>query len=181
MVLGAVALFIGYTQPTYGTSVKSLEAEIANINVALLSAQKFKEKEVELTRQQAEIDPVQLARVDAFLPDSVDNVQLIVDLNSLAARSGVELSDFNISGGIQSQETAGDGGAVANAVVLGSGQTFDSLQLSVAATGSYLAFRTFLQGVESSLRPLDVVELAVQDSATGVYTYRITFRLYWLR
>ena len=202
LIVGAGALFIAYTQPTYGGSIATLKTEIRDLDMALDAAEQFKMKEVELTRQRNLISPEQLARLDAFLPDSVDNVQLIVDLNSLAVRSGVVLSDFDIAGSSDTEETesaqatgapmpgAADPMAAGSAVApigspatlaLTAGQPTESLELSVAATGSYAAFRTFLAGVEQSLRPLDVVELSVDDSNTGVYTYDITFRLYWLR
>lgn len=201
LIVGAGALFIAYTQPTYGGSIATLKTEIRDLDMALDAAEQFKMKEVELTRQRNLISPEQLARLDAFLPDSVDNVQLIVDLNSLAARSGVVLSDFDIAGSSDTEETenaqatgapmpgaaplaAGPAAAPMGSpatLALTAGQPTESLELSVAATGSYAAFRTFLAGVEQSLRPLDVVELSVDDSNTGVYTYDITFRLYWLR
>lgn len=185
MLIGAVGLFLGFTQPKYDTSVAALRAEIRDLDTALLAAEKFKEKELQLTQEQRAIAPEQLARLEAFLPDSVDNVQLIVDMNSLAARSGVQLSDFDIVGGeeVGADQAAGapGGGAVAPAFALGPAETTESLELSVSAIGSYAAFRTFLDGIERSLRPLDIVELSVEDSATGVYTYDITFRLYWLR
>ena len=199
LVVGAVGLFIGYTQPTYGSSVASLKEEIRSFDTALLAAEQFKQKEVQLTQQRAALSQEQLARLEAFLPDSVDNVQLIVDLNSLAARSGVQLSQFDIAEGGSASDTASsattagmpqDGGPGMGAAPLTPGNTAlalrsseptESLELSVSATGSYAAFRTFLAGVEQSLRPLDVIELSVQDSETGVYTYDVTFRLYWLR
>lgn len=193
LVIGAVGLFMGYTQPTYGGSVAALKEEIQSFDTALSAAEQFKQKEVQLTQQRAAISQEQLDRLEAFLPDSVDNVQLIVDLNSLAARSGVQLSQFDIAegGSNAAAETAAPTAgtpmgaaplAPTNApLALQSSEPTDSLELSVSATGSYAAFRTFLTGVEQSLRPLDVIELSVQDSETGVYTYDITFRLYWLR
>lgn len=184
MLVGAVGLFLGFTQPKYGTSVETLRAEIRDLDTALLAAEKFKEKELQLTQEQRAIAPEQLARLEAFLPDSVDNVQLIVDMNSLAARSGVQLSDFDIVGGEEARtDQAGvvPAGTTAPGFALGPAETTESLELSVSAIGSYAAFRTFLDGIEKSLRPLDIVELSVEDSATGVYTYDMTFRLYWLR
>lgn len=197
LLIGAIGLFVGYTQPTYGGSVASLKEEIANLDSALQAAEQFKQKEAQLTQQRNAMSSEQLARLESFLPDSVDNVQLIVDLNSLASRSGVQLSDFNIEG---SSDTTSKGStattapvpttvsgasplasAQGNTLALKTSEPTESLELSVSATGSYAAFRTFLTGVEQSLRPLDVVELSVQDSDTGVYTYDITFRLYWLR
>lgn len=199
LVVGAVGLFIGYTQPAFSGSVASLKEEIRGFDTALLAAEQFRQKQAQLTQQRAALSQEQLARLEAFLPDSVDNVQLIVDLNSLAARSGVQLSQFDIaesSGGTDSASSAttaqapqavmpGAGAApltsANTALALRSSEPTDSLELSVSATGSYASFRTFLAGVEQSLRPLDVIELSVQDSDTGVYTYDITFRLYWLR
>lgn len=200
LVIGAIGLFIGYTQPTYGGSVTALKDEISTLDSALKAAEQFKLKEAQLAQQRNAISSEQLARLESFLPDSVDNVQLIVDLNSLAARSGVQLSEFNIVGGETDSDTASSArtsaapltaagptatpGAMApqsSTLALKSSESTESLELSVSATGSYAAFRTFLTGVEQSLRPLDVIELSVQDSDTGVYTYDITFRLYWLR
>lgn len=194
-IVATLGLFFGYIQPTLSGSIASLKAEIQDLDTALMAAEQFKQKELELTRARNEIAPEQLARLEAFLPDSVDNVQLIVDLNSLAARSGVSLSDFDIEGGATDTNVAAGAAPGATPVdpamtaassassVLGANlaEPVDTLELSVAATGSYAAFRTFLAGVEQSLRPLDIVELSVDDSATGVYTYDITFRLYWLR
>ena len=57
----------------------------------------------------------------------------------------------------------------------------DSLQLSVSATGTYSAFQTFLAASEQSLRPMDVMDLSLKSATTGVYTYAITYQIYWLQ
>jgi len=181
MLLGAVGLFLGYVQPTYTVDIAALTSEIRDYDAALAAAKQFKEKEIELTQQQATIPSDQLARLDAFLPDSVDNVQLILDLNSLATRSGVQLSEFDIVGMDDDGQESSEPGTPQAAFPLESDDPVESIELSFSATGTYLAFRTFLDGVEASLRPLDIVELSIQDSQTGVYTYDITLRLYWLR
>ncbi len=173
----AGGIFFAYIQPTFSGSVATLRGEIESLDAALMAARQFKEKEIELTRERNSLSAEQIERLEAFLPDNVDNVQLIVDLNSLAARSGVTLSDFNIVSGEGTTGTSTD----TEIIPLEASESTDSLELSVSATGSYAAFRTFLAGVEQSLRPLDIVELTVDDSATGVYTYDVTFRLYWLR
>lgn len=189
-VVGAIGLFFGYMQPTYNGAITELQGEIQELDMALLAAQRFSAKQLQLSQQREQVAPEELARLEAFLPDSVDNVQLIVDLNSLAARSGVTLSDFDIANSEGDNEGAQVGGipeggpvvdGAPTTLALSTGEPVDSLELSVAATGSYAAFRTFLEGVEKSLRPLDIIELTVDDSTTGVYTYDITFRLYWLR
>lgn len=184
MIIGAAGLFIGYVQPTYSGSIVDLTTEIRDLDTALAAATDFKEKEIQLTRDRAAITDEQIIRLESFLPDNVDNVRLIVDLNSLAARSGVQLSEFSIESNTEASSTQGTaplGGGGSGALALSAGEPTESLDLSVAATGSYAAFQTFLLGVENSLRHIDVVEISVTDSQTGIYTYDITFRLYWLK
>lgn len=171
----AGVIFFAYINPTYTGAVANLQGQIKSYDDALTAAARFNDKENQIVAEESALPADGVARVSAFLPDGVDNVQLILDLNSLATRSGLTLSNFDI----KSSPAAGSSqnGAIS---VAGSGNT-ESLDLSVSAVGTYNALRTFLSGVESSLRLLDLVGLKVQDSATGVYTYSMTFRIYWLR
>lgn len=175
IVIVAIGLFFAYVHPTYTGNVAVLRAEIQGYDDALVAAEEYSKKEAELVGQRSAIPEDQLARLEAFLPDGVDNVQLILDLNSLAARSGVELSDFDIMSSEKGRDEEG------SRFSLNSDDLVDSLDLSVSAVGSYESFKKFLQGAESSLRPLDLVELQIDDSTTGIYSYDITFRIYWLK
>jgi hypothetical protein len=179
----ALALTIAYTRPTWMGSVSDLRARIDSYDAALTAAERFTLKEAELTRARAAIAPESLARLDAFLPDGVDNVQLILDLDALGARSGVTLANFDIK---REDEGATEGGLPGSPIttsqaVLAASTPVESVELTMTATGSYAAFRRFLAGMEQSLRPMDVVSLAVDQSETGVYTYDMTVRIYWLR
>lgn len=174
ILIGALALFFGHVQPEFNGTIAGLRAKISAYDKALAAAGQFSEKEKTITNQQSAIPSDDLMRIAKFLPDGVDNVQLIVDLNALASRSGVKLSNFNVA---QPEEESLDAGRAASDVV---GPT-RSLDITVKGIATYSAFRTFLDGVEHSLRPLDLVALSIQDSETGVYSYDMTFRIYWLR
>lgn len=186
-ILIALAVTLVYTRPTWSGPIAELGNRIDSYDAALAAADRFADKEAELTRARAAIPPESLARLEAFLPDGVDNVQLILDLDALAARSGVTLSDFDIKGLEETTGTA-DGAAAAPLSSMPSGRSvlsdsspIDSVELTMTATGSYGAFRRFLAGMEQSLRPMDVISLAVDESDTGVYSYDMTVRIYWLR
>ena len=177
-ILIAVGLFFGYINPTYTGKIAELDAEINGYENALAAADRFAEKESELLLQREGIPTEGIARIEAFLPDGVDNVQLILDLNSLASRSGLQLSDFDVA---SSEEGETESPRGQDQLSLQSDGPSESLDISVSAVGTYASFKSFLEGVEWSLRPLDLVELTVQDSQTGVYNYDMTFRIYWLR
>lgn len=173
-LLIAVGLFFGYISPTYNGTITENQAAIERFDSALDAAQRFQTKEGELSAARNAISPEALTRLDAFLPDGVDNVQLILDLDALADRSGMRLSDFDTS-------VPSEAAASTDSFALAQEDPIDSLNLTMTGTGTYSAFRTFLAGIEQSLRPLDIVAVDVVSSATGVYSYDITLRLYWLR
>jgi hypothetical protein len=182
LILIAVGLLLGYVRPTYAGPVTVLGQRIASYDAALAAADAYDAREAELARQRDQLPQNELARLESFLPDGVDNVRIILDLTALASRTGVSLSDFTVA---ESAPTAPADAMPADAPSpLGgfhNGSLVDSVDLSVTATGTYHAFRSFLDGIESSLRPMDVVRLDVKGSATGVYVYSVTLRIYWLR
>lgn len=184
-LLVAIGLFFLYVRPTYSGVIADTKQKIASYDSALAAADRFNQKEAQLTQAKAKISPDSLARLNEFLPDGVDNVQLILDLDALAARSGMTLSNFDI----QNQDTSGNtstaqgpsGTIPQTGLSLSANTPVDSLDLTFKGTGTYASFRTFLAGMENSLRPLDVMNLNVQESGTGVYQYDMTVRIYWLR
>jgi Tfp pilus assembly protein PilO len=183
-IVFALALIFLYIRPTYSDSITATRDQIKSFDDALAAAERFQQKEAELTQARAQIPAESLSRLNEFLPDGVDNVQLILDLNALAARSGMTLSDFdtnNQSDGTTDTSQAQGQALGAQPMGLVSSSPIDSLDLTFKATGTYSSFRTFLDGMEASLRQLDVVNVDLQKSDTGVYTYTVTARIYWLR
>ena len=166
----ALAIFFGYVSPTYSGSVAEIKERVMRATSALDAAARFGEKQNELASARNAILVDDLARLEALLPDSVDNVSVILDLTSLATRSGLLLSSINVAA-----SPAGGGQEAAALSRVG------SIDLRLSATGSYESFIAFIAGVERSARLLDVTAFAVRGSNTGVYGYNLTVRLYWLR
>jgi len=171
LILIAIAIFLAYVRPTLIGPIAGLSAGVDQYKAALTAADRYDAREAELASERDQLAPDALSRLTTFLPDGVDNVRMILDLTALAGRSGISLSGFSIRDGSQSASGSG----------LASGSLVDSVDLSVTATGTYGAFRSFLTGIETSLRPMDLINLDVKGSATGVYTYTLTLRIYWLR
>ncbi len=182
-ILVAVAVFFGYINPTVTGAIADTSAQIKQYDAALSAAQRFEQKQAQLTTELQSLPQDGIARLEAFLPDGVDNVQLILDLDAVAARSGIRLSNF-VTTDIKAAQAASVDANGTPTLALDNGQTYDSLDLSMTGIGSYMQFRTFLEAVETSLRPLDLVEFHLSDAGGGLdggYKYDMTFRLYWLR
>jgi Tfp pilus assembly protein PilO len=164
--------------PTWFGEIATTKAAIASDDQALVAANQYTAQQNELTSAKNAIDPADLARLSVFLPDSVDNVGLILDLNALAARSGLSLSNIDVSANTPS--SSGSASVNNGALPTVATSPVSSADLSLSAIGTYSALQNFLQGIEKSARLLDAKDIVISGSDTGVYTYKMTLRLYWL-
>lgn len=188
-VLLAGGIFFFYTKPTYD-SVQTTQATIAGYNAALDKAAELQSLKQSLLSRYNAFNPNDLDRLQKFLPDHVDNVRLILDLDSLAGRYGLGLQNVDVSG---SSGQANGKAQTALGAVSASGQKYDSLTLKFTTHGTYTSFVQFITDLQSSLRVSDLVSLSIAPDATPgsgatvggrfepQYTYNITLRTYWLK
>ncbi|MEK7510749.1 MAG: hypothetical protein AAB582_00735 [Patescibacteria group bacterium] len=172
-ILIALGLFFGYINPTMSGPIAAVKQEIKSYESALEAADRFREKQQQLVEERAKIPPASIVLLESFLPNGADNVQLILDLDALASQAGLSLSEFTMAEPVEQVPVDG--------IVIPEETPVGSIELTTSGTGSYESFRAFLSAAESSLRPLDLVNLSIAANAAGAYTYDMTFRLYWLR
>ncbi|MGD0328469.1 MAG: hypothetical protein ABSB00_02010 [Minisyncoccia bacterium] len=177
-LLIAIGIFFTYVNPTWSGPIATAKAAIASDGQALAAASQYAAQQNELASARNAIAPADIARLTTFLPDSVNNVGLILDLNALAARSGISLSNVNIT---VNANNAGAASSATGALPVSGASPVGSADFSLSAKGTYTAFLAFLAGIEKSERLLDVRDITVEGSDTGVYTYQMTLRLYWLQ
>ncbi len=171
-ILLSLVIFFGYTKLIYEGSVAEHRSAIASNEQALAAAADYRARANELEAERAAMDPEALARLERILPDSVNNVRTILDLDALARSSGIALASIDVS-----QESAEQ----ASEEEVANQEPVASVNLSLSGKGTYEAFKSFLAQIERSERLLDIIELAVDASDTNVYSYQMTARLYWLR
>ncbi|MDO8593703.1 MAG: hypothetical protein Q7R59_02310 [bacterium] len=178
----SVGIFFAYVSPTWSGPIQDAKAGIASDEQALAAASDYTARQNALASARNAIDQDSLNRLSTFLPDSVDNVGLILDMNALAARSGFSLAKIDV---LKNDATNAGGSAQASApagaLPVARINPVGSVDLSLSAVGTYTALRAFLVGVEKSARLIDVRDIVVKGSDTGVYNYQMTLRLYWLR
>lgn len=174
----AIGIFFAYVHPTWSGTIAETRAAIAANDDALTAAKKYTAQQNQLAAARDAIDPTHLDALEKLLPSSVNNVGLILDLNTLAARSGLSVSNIDVI-----TTSSGAGAQAQNPGVLpaGSANPVNAVDLSLSATGTFSGLQQFLQGIERSARLLDVRDLVIKGSDTGVYTYTMVIRLYWLR
>jgi len=178
---GSIALFFFYTKPAYD-SVRTTQVQIAEYDQALNKAAELQKLKQSLLSRYNAFNPTDVDRLHKLLPDHVDNVRLVLDLDTLASQHGFALQNVVIN-------APGTTAADKTAPTIGPNrQTYDSLTLRFATSGSYPKFVEFMTAIQDSLRLVDVVALTMDSDPAGGgssgdpnYRFDITLRTYWLK
>lgn len=181
----AGGLFFFYTKPAYD-GVRTAQAEILQYDQALSKAAELQRLKQQLLSKYNAFNPTDVDRLHKLLPDHVDNVRLVLDLDTLAGQHGFALQNVVINA--PGTGTAGANAATQPQPSIGpSRQTYDSLTLKFATSGTYPNFVEFMNALEGSLRIVDVVNLTLDADAASplegepIYRFDITLRTYWLK
>jgi hypothetical protein len=216
LIVASVGMFFTYINPTYtgvtgssdnsAKSIQELQTTKADYDDAL---NKTRELEIIrdnlLTKLNALGGSEKEGRIAKVLPDNIDSVRLIIDIDNIAAKYGMSLSKLVLtaSGDIPKNQTAlsmppPDYGAPIMGPV---DAAYNSIKLGFSVSGTYENFNLFLKELEESLRIVDVVSLSFSTgrttttsaspsqsptslallNASGMYTYNVTIRTYYLK
>ncbi|HEY4522614.1 MAG TPA: type 4a pilus biogenesis protein PilO [Candidatus Paceibacterota bacterium] len=179
-LIAAGGAFFMFTQPRYD-AVKSANLQIAQYDQALQKAAELQARKQELLSRFNAFNPDDRGRLEKLLPDHVDNVRLILDLDNLASKHALAMQNVVVAG------TSGTPAAQTAIGAIGaSKQKYDSLTLTFTTEGTYKTFQEFIAELEMSLRIVDLVSLkitylAVERSTEPTYSYTMTIRTYWLK
>lgn len=177
MVGAAIGLFVTYTNPAY-QNMKSLSGQASAYDDALTKAQDLRAKRDELLSKYNTFSTEDRQRLVRSLPDNVDNIRLIIDINNIAARHELSLKNVEL-GEVSDSRVARD-----TLTVGMSGDAVGSVQLSFTLSATYDDFLAFLQDLEHSLRLVDVESIGFAAPGpldAGRSDYTLTIRTYWLR
>ena len=168
----AIGLFVAFTNPRLAAT-RELSTEAARFDEALeRSKELIALRDALLTKYNA-IPSEDITKIDTMIPDSIDTVRLIIDIETLASRYGMSLGNISIG----TPE-----GAPANGALGPSADAFGRMSLSFTVVSTYDRFRAFLTDLERSLRIVDITSLSFDaPDAGGEMPFDVTFTTYWLK
>lgn len=183
LIAVSIGAFVLYISPTYA-EIKILRADKAEYDTALDNSKILQTIRGELSDKYKNFDPDDLAKLERLLPNNVDNIKLILEIQRVAATYGMTLRNvkFDTDAAAATANQAGfvTGGAAQTAPKKDYG-TFD---LEFSTEGSYSNFVSFLTDLEKSLRIVDVKGITfTSTTAGGSDTYRYDFKIttYWFK
>ena len=118
----------------------------------------------------------QLSRLDTMLPESINPVLFIMELDTLAKTQAMSIKNIKFEPMKKAQSNA-QAGAVAVKKEL-----YDTFSVSFDVTGSYASFYTFMTAIEKGLRITDVTSIVVTaNDKVDVYQYTIKAQTYSMK
>lgn len=190
LFIGAsIMIFVLYVRPTYD-AVQQNRVKVARFDEALAKTREIQELKSSLLSRYNLFAGANLDRLQKMLPDHVDNVRLVLDMDGIASSYGIRIQNVAV-------QEPGKGRDDASGTVLNGGATqsrpYQSLTLQFEVVSTYDEFVLLLRDLESSLRIVDLVTLTVRPRSIDrgdseeestitepIYTFGVSLRTYWL-
>ncbi len=169
LIILAIGIFFTFTNSRID-DIKTLQATNDGYALAINNSVDLIRARDAVLVDRKKLDDTMMDRLNKMMPDNIDNVRLIIDVNSIAQSRHITVK--NIRTTPTTADTSGKGGS--------SGQ-YNVMNLSLTASASYANFLLFLQDLERSLRFLDVSHMVITANDSGTYDYSLDIKTYWLK
>jgi hypothetical protein len=181
----AGAVFFMFINPTYN-EILNINKQTASYDEALSNSKVLEAERDKLTKKFNSIDPINLEKLQKFLPDSVDNIRLVLEIEKLALPYGMILKDVKYAtDSVTKSKNVIQGGTSKSEA----GKNYGSWDLEFSTQGTYFNFVSFIKDLENNLRIVDVVSVDFSSDTIAstnpllseAYKYNIKIKTYWLK
>jgi Tfp pilus assembly protein PilO len=181
LIVIAIGVFYTFTDSRI-TGLKAIQATNSQYLSAINNSVELISQRDAILKKYNTISTTDQARLNTMLPDNVDNVRLIIDINGIASRHGFSLQNISTSADSSKTSTPAVSTISENSGASDQTPSYGAVTVSFGFTSSYQNFLAFMQDIQSSLRILDISQLSVSPGATpGSYSYSMQLTTYWLK
>jgi Tfp pilus assembly protein PilO len=187
----AISVFFMFTNPIYN-DISTLKGQVASYNEALDNSKALENERDKLTAKYNTIDPNNLSKLQKFLPENIDNIRLILEIEQIAMPYGMALKDVKYSTTSSNAVNANTPNVIQGGVNISqSSKDYGVFDLEFSTSGSYNNFINFTKDLESNLRIVDISSIAFSSDTSAnaspktnspeVYTYDFKIKTYYLK
>lgn len=173
----SIGVFITIINPRY-KQAQTLKKDVASFDSRLSTADALKAQREELIKKYDSISKADLDNIKVLLPDTVDNIRLIIQLDALSTKNGLSsLKDVQYD----TNSTSSKPEVLQNNIP----KPYGEFTMSFSTSGPYKNFLSFISDLEQNLRLVDIVEVKfVQpNNPAGLdsMVYNVKLKTYWLK
>ena len=177
--------FFVFTDPLY-KNISLERSEITSYNEALGNSKTLEAERDKLTQKYNSFDKENLSRLKKLLPDSIDNIRLILEIGKIALPYGMVLKNvkYDVTKKEDKQQTT-------RTIQTNNSpkKDYGAWDLEFSTQGTYNNFINFIKDLENNLRIVDIYSIEFSSSANTklksylpeAYKYNLKIRTYWLK
>lgn len=190
LIVVAGIIFFVFANPIYG-EIKQLKADVVTYNTALDSSTELQKTRDSLIDVYKNIKKDDKERLDHFLPNTINNIGLILEIEKIANLHGMPIKDIKFEAknlGIQGE---GSEGMIVAENDPDSNLPYGVFPMEFVIEGRYDTFMLFLNDLEHNLRLVDIksISFTVPNKSNSpldinnpnIYSYTLKIETYWLK
>ena len=184
----AGVVFFAYIRPTF-EGIKVVQDEVKEYDVSIQRAAQLRQRVSDLTAQMDALSTTDLERLEAILPDDIDQVELLISLDAVVRARGMTFDGVGLSGNRLATNVHDRFLAPADQKKKSS-TSFDVFSVSFSTTGTYENFKRLIRDLEKSLVLMEVKSIAFSSNAKSenpgqfvsdeIYTFSVTLETHSL-
>jgi len=184
-----IALFLAVINPLY-KDVKQIKADVLAYNVALDNSADLQKTRDDLVDKYKNIKIEDKERLNHFLPSTINNIELILEVERIANLHGFPIKDIRFeTKGLEKTNETEKGGKIVAESDPADRLPYGIFPMEFIVEGKYNAFVDFLKDLELNLRLIDIKSISFSVSSPGagvdtnsdVYSYTLRAEIYWLK
>ncbi len=194
LILTSIILFFLVINPFY-KDVKQLKTDVSVYRGALDNANVLKDTRDSLLEKYRNIKEEDKTRLNNFLPNTVNNIKFILEIERIANLHGMPLKNikFDDKDLPENQVANTDDSIVIPSDEMVIEKPFGVFPIEFVTEGDYASFLSFIEDLELNLRLMDIKEIsfAIPDKTTtstpdvsinpNIYNYIVKVDTYWLK
>lgn len=187
LVFVSIAGFFMLVRPTYDEIIV-LRAQAGAYDEALNNSKALENERDKLVTKLNSINPTNIDKLQKMLPDSIDNIRLILEIEKIASTYGMFLKNVRYEDEKKAEAEDGQPEAVqAGSDLTNINREYGVWNLEFSVEGSYSNFINFTRDMEKNLRLVDVSSVKFSSltssskNVTDSYIYTFKIKTYWLK
>lgn len=194
LILTAIVLFFLVINPFY-KEIKELKVDVSVYQNALNSANELKNTRDGLLEKYRNIKEEDKARLNSFLPNTVNNIKFILEIERIANLHGMPLKNIKFDDKDLPENKINN---PEESMIIPSDEViiekpYGVFPIEFVTEGEYSSFLSFLTDLEFNLRLMDIKEVSfeIPDESTdptpgviidpNIYNYTVKVDTYWLK